>query len=200
MTAHITIENCNCSKIVGARSYYPNEKFEWIEEKSVIDRTGHGTHVASIVAGREIETASYFGLAEGTLRGGVPNAKIAVYKTCWRKRKRGKESTVCPEDSVLKAIDHAIEDKVDIISYSQGNGSPTPLHKDCISWAFLRALEKGILTSAAAGNSWNYYAVENGAPWIMTVAASLKDRFFETKLELEGENEPITVSETDRFS
>ncbi|CAA0375779.1 unnamed protein product [Arabidopsis thaliana] len=195
-------ENITCNnKIVGARSYYPKkEKYKWVEEKSVIDVTGHGTHVASIVAGRKVEKAGYFGLAEGTMRGGVPNAKIAVYKTCWRViRKNGREDSVCREDNILKAIDDAIADKVDIISYSQGFQF-TPLQKDKVSWAFLRALKNGILTSAAAGNYANngkfYYTVANGAPWVMTVAASLKDRIFETKLELEGEDKPIIVYDT----
>lgn len=192
---NLAIINYNCSKIVGARSYYPKkEKYKWVEEKSVIDVTGHGTHVASIVAGRKVEKAGYFGLAEGTMRGGVPNAKIAVYKTCWRViRKDGRADSVCREDNILKAIDDAIEDKVDIISYSQGFISR--LQKDKVSWAFLRALKNGILTSAAAGNDGNYYyTVANGAPWVMTVAASLKDRYLETKLELEGEDKPIIVS------
>ncbi|EOA26624.1 hypothetical protein CARUB_v10022688mg [Capsella rubella] len=191
-------ENITCNnKIVGARSYYPKkEKYKWVEEKSVIDVTGHGTHVASIVAGRKIDKASYFGLAEGTMRGGVPNAKISVYKTCWKViREDGTEDSVCPEHGVVKAIDDAIKDKVSIISYSQGLNS-NPLQEDHISWAFLRALNNGILTSAAAGNSGKYYAVANGAPWVMTVAASLKDRFFKTKLDLEGEDEPITVYDT----
>ncbi|XP_010508956.1 PREDICTED: subtilisin-like protease SBT4.1 isoform X1 [Camelina sativa] len=187
---------CN-NKIVGARSYYPSkEKYKWIEEKSVIDVTGHGTHVASIVAGRKVEKASYFGLAEGTMRGGVPNAKIAVYKTCWNViRLDDTKGSVCREHDVVKAIDQAILDKVDIISFSQGL-KYTLLQEDKISWAFLRALNNGILTSAAAGNTGNYYKVANGAPWVMTVAASLKDRFFETKLELEGEDKPIVVYDT----
>lgn len=162
----------------------------------MIDVVGHGTHVASIVAGREIEKASYFGLAEGTMRGGVPNAKIAVYKTCWNFRKNGTDGSVCPQHKVLEAIEDAIKDEVDIISYSQGLPYPRPMDQDFVSWAFLRALGKGILTSAAAGNLGKdgYYAISNGAPWVMTVAASSKDRFFETLLELEGDKS-ITVSE-----
>uniref|UniRef100_A0A1J3CU78 Cucumisin n=1 Tax=Noccaea caerulescens TaxID=107243 RepID=A0A1J3CU78_NOCCA len=193
-------QNITCNnKIVGARSYYlEKENYNLTEENSVIDVMGHGTHIASIVAGREIEKASYFGLAEGTMRGGVPNAKIAVYKTCWRIRnKKGEEVFVCPQHKALKAIEDAIKDEVDVISYSQGLDYPVPMHKDCVSWAFLRAVEKGILISASAGNFGpNYYAVANGAPWVMTVAASLKDRFFETKLELEGEDKPVTVYNT----
>ncbi|KAJ4906747.1 Subtilisin-like serine endopeptidase family protein [Raphanus sativus] len=192
-------ENITCNnKIVGARSYYlEKEHYNVTEEKSVIDVTGHGTHVASIVAGKEIEKASYFGLAEGTMRGGVPNAKIAVYKTCWKILKEGKEVSYCPEHKALEAIEDAIKDKVDIISYSQGLPKPIPIHKDCVSWAFLRALEKGILTSTVAGNSgMNPYAIINGAPWVMTVAASLKDRFFMTELELEEEDDSIFVYNT----
>ncbi|CAH8363044.1 unnamed protein product [Eruca vesicaria subsp. sativa] len=181
-------ENITCNnKIVGARSYYlEKEHYNVAEEKSVIDVDGHGTHVASIVAGKEIEKASYFGLAEGTMRGGVPNAKISVYKTCWKII--NKEDLSCPEHKVLEAIEDAIKDKVDIISYSQGGQKPIPIHKDLVSWAFLRALEKGILTSTVAGNSgMEPYTIINGAPWVMTVAASLKDRLFKTKLELEGD-------------
>ncbi|CAA7029460.1 unnamed protein product [Microthlaspi erraticum] len=127
------------------------------------------------------------------MRGGVPNAKIAVYKICWRIRnKKGKEVLVCPQHKALEAIEDAIKDEVDVISYSQGLDYPVPMHKDCVSWAFLRAVEKDILISTSAGNFGpNYYAVVNGAPWVMTVAASLKDRFFETKLELEGEDKHL---------
>lgn len=181
---------CN-KKIIGARSYYTG-KWPLAEKKSVIDLNGHGTHVASIVAGRETEDASFYGLAKGTLRGGVPNARIAVYKICWKVYKSENPTTPpvseCPEHDTLAAIDDAIKDKVDMISYSQGSTYPIPLLEDNVAWAFLKATGKGIMTSASAGNNGlsGSYTVTNGAPWILTVAASYTDRKFKTLLELQG--------------
>ncbi|KAK9050968.1 hypothetical protein SSX86_027593 [Deinandra increscens subsp. villosa] len=65
---------CN-RKIIGAR-YFTDES----NEVSARDRTGHGTHVASILAGRQVRDANYYSLAQGIARGGVPSARLAVYK------------------------------------------------------------------------------------------------------------------------
>ncbi|KAJ1389149.1 Peptidase S8/S53 domain [Sesbania bispinosa] len=66
------------------------------------DSEGHGTHCASIVAGNSIKSASLYGLASGIARGGVPSARIAVYKPCW--------SLGCEEADILAAFDEAIAD------------------------------------------------------------------------------------------
>nr|GEW49095.1 subtilisin-like protease SBT4.3 [Tanacetum cinerariifolium] len=67
---------CN-KKVIGARFYSVSGK-----SFSARDKQGHGTHVASIAAGNEVKHASYFDLAQGTARGGVPSARIAAYKVC----------------------------------------------------------------------------------------------------------------------
>ena len=51
-----------------------------------------------------------FGL--GTARGGVPSARIAVYKIWW--------SDGCFDADILAAFDDAVADGVDIISISVG--------------------------------------------------------------------------------
>lgn len=43
---------------------------------------GHGTHVASTAAGSEVQGVSYYGLAEGTAKGGSPGSRIAMYRVC----------------------------------------------------------------------------------------------------------------------
>ncbi|KAL9429099.1 hypothetical protein AB3S75_030998 [Citrus x aurantiifolia] len=44
------------------------------------DYKGHGTHAASIASGNEVKDASFFRVGQGTARGGVPFARVAVYK------------------------------------------------------------------------------------------------------------------------
>ncbi|KAK9031964.1 hypothetical protein V6N11_056249 [Hibiscus sabdariffa] len=57
--------------------------------------------------------ASLYGLAKGTARGGVPSARIAVYKICC--------SDGCSDVDILAAFDDAIADGVDIITLSVGS-------------------------------------------------------------------------------
>ncbi|PQQ00407.1 subtilisin-like protease SBT4.3 [Prunus yedoensis var. nudiflora] len=70
---------CN-NKLIGAR-------FFTSEEESARDEIGHGSHTASTAAGNAVKDVSIYGLVPGTARGGVPSARIAVYKICtvhWR--------------------------------------------------------------------------------------------------------------------
>ncbi|KAL3500744.1 hypothetical protein ACH5RR_039837 [Cinchona calisaya] len=58
---------------------------------------GHGAHTSPTVVGGMIEGSGYMGLAEGVARGGVPNARIAIYKVCW--------FYGCSSADILKAFD-----------------------------------------------------------------------------------------------
>ncbi|CAN6830309.1 unnamed protein product [Brassica oleracea] len=42
------------------------------------DTEGHGTHTASTAAGNAVTDASFFGIGNGTVRGGVPASRIAA--------------------------------------------------------------------------------------------------------------------------
>ncbi|XP_040987821.1 cucumisin-like [Juglans microcarpa x Juglans regia] len=167
---------CN-NKIIGARYYNSDNSFDSTDFKSPRDSEGHGTHTSSTAAGIEVAGASYFGLAKGTARGGVPSARIAMYKVCW--------SSGCSSADVLAAYDDAIADGVDIISVSLGFGSFLQYFEDPIAIGSFHAMRKGILTSASAGNSGPYpFTVNNYAPWIVTVAASTIDRKFVAQVVL----------------
>ena len=86
-----------CSKIIGAKYYRSDGMFNQSDVKSPRDSEGHGTHTASIAAGGSVSMASLYGLALGTARGGVPSARIAVYKECW--------SDGCWDADILAAFD-----------------------------------------------------------------------------------------------
>lgn len=174
-----------CRKIIGARYYRSQGFFYPGEIPSPRDTEGHGTHTASTVAGREVCEASLVGLAAGTARGGVPSARIAVYKICW--------SNGCSSADILAAFDDAIADGVDIISLSVGGG-PQNYFSDSIAIGAFHAMKKGILTSNSAGNSGpTAGTVTNVSPWSLTVAASTIDRRFVTNVEL-GNSEVYEVS------
>ncbi|GLJ18272.1 hypothetical protein SUGI_0323080 [Cryptomeria japonica] len=81
---------CN-KKLIGASFYYKGigsqpPAGEFVSPR---DLSGHGTHTSSIAAGSIVRNASLFGLAQGDVRGGVPGARIAIYKRAFHSMKRG---------------------------------------------------------------------------------------------------------------
>ncbi|XP_059073775.1 cucumisin-like [Cryptomeria japonica] len=173
---------CN-KKLIGARFYYrgftsPLPAGEFLSPR---DSDGHGTHTASTVAGSIVRNASLFGLAQGNVRGGVPSARIAMYKACW--------SLSCSDVDLLAAFDDAIYDGVDVISvsigYSTGGFLPPPDYfEDSIAIGAFHAMKRGILTSNSACNDALEGSVCNFSPWSLTVAASTIDRQFKSELTL----------------
>ncbi|XWS74896.1 hypothetical protein CRYUN_Cryun01aG0037700 [Craigia yunnanensis] len=148
---------CN-NKIIGARYYRANRNFGQNDIQSPRDSDGHGTHTSSTAAGALVSKASLFGLASGTARGGVPSARIAVYKICW--------SDGCPDEDILAAFDDAIADGVDIISLSVGWLFAKDYFNDTIAIGAFHSMKSGILTSNFAGNEGpNLATVTNVSPW-----------------------------------
>ncbi|PQM36115.1 subtilisin-like protease SBT3.5 [Prunus yedoensis var. nudiflora] len=147
------------------------------------DVVGHGTHTSTIAVGSFVYNASYRGLGLGSVRGGVPRARLAMYKVCWNVP-RGQ----CSSADILKAFDDAIHDGVDVISVSLGTQLPLFSEvddRDTISIGSFHAVAKGIpVVCAAANEGPSAYTVENTAPWILTVAATTIDRSFPTPITL----------------
>ncbi|CAH8388799.1 unnamed protein product [Eruca vesicaria subsp. sativa] len=182
---------CN-NKLIGARDY---------TGEGTRDLDGHGSHTSSIAAGNAVAGASFFGIGNGTARGGVPAARIAAYKVC--------NSTDCTDDAILSAFDDAIADGVDFISISIGEaGEALNYQEDTIAIGAFHAMAKGILTVNSAGNSGpSPTTVSSVAPWILSVGASTTNREFLTKFviqngktlvgrsvnafDLEGKNYPL---------
>ncbi|KAI3519986.1 hypothetical protein L1887_09207 [Cichorium endivia] len=167
---------CN-NKLIGAKYYLTEGSEAGDEEPSARDTEGHGTHTASTVAGRAVSNASMLGLGKGTARGGVPSARIAVYKICW--------PGGCSDADILAAFDDAIADGVDIISLSVGGSWPLDYFEDSIAIGAFHSMKNGILTSNSAGNDGpDAGSITNLSPWSLSVAASSIDRKFLTQIVL----------------
>ncbi|XP_073310809.1 subtilisin-like serine-protease S [Primulina huaijiensis] len=169
------ISTCN-RKLIGAKYYLSGyeaeeESDETVSYKSPRDSSGHGSHTASIAAGRYVANMNYKGLAAGGARGGAPMARIAVYKTCW--------SSACYDVDLLAAFDDAIRDGVHILSVSLGSDEPPrDYFSDAISVGSFHAVSHGITVVASIGNKGNPGSATNVAPWLITVAACSTDRDF----------------------
>lgn len=162
--------------MIGARYYKSGFEEEQGSQKKVSfrsprDSSGHGSHTASIAAGRHVSNVNYKGLGAGEARGGAPMARIAVYKACW--------DSGCYDADLLAAFDDAIRDGVHILSLSVGPEAPEgDYFSDAISVGSFHAASRGVLVVASAGNNGSPGSATNLAPWTITVAASSTDRDF----------------------
>ncbi|GMI93517.1 hypothetical protein like AT5G45650 [Hibiscus trionum] len=178
--------NCN-RKIIGARYFYKgftssygdvNPSEDYLSPR---DADGHGTHTASIAAGRRVEyVAGVGGAGRGTASGGAPMARIAIYKACWATPGKPKaDGNTCTSEDILAAFDAAIGDGVDVLSVSLGFSDQDSLDQDIMAIGSLHALSHNILTVCGAGNDGpKPSTLSNTAPWVITVTANSIDRQF----------------------
>ena len=94
------------------------------------DTNGHGTQVTGIIA------------ADGQLKGIAPMAEIFSYRV-------SSDGESVPSSLIIKAINQAVEDRVDIINISLG----VNMTHNKIDEAVNNAISQGIVVVAAAGNS-----------------------------------------------
>lgn len=191
------------SKIIGARYYLKSYEAYYgslntsYAYRSPRDHDGHGTHTSSTAAGRSINNVSALGgFAYGTISGGAPLARLAVYKVCWPiPGPNPNIENTCFEADMLAAIDDAIGDGVDVLSISIGSvGNPPAFANDGIAVGALHAAKREIVVVCSAGNSGPKPGTSsNLAPWMITVGASSIDRAFTAEIKL-GNNMIILVN------
>ena len=162
------------NKLIGARYY--NEDFAasgavrtTLEYLSPRDgaTSGHGSHTASTSGGNErVELVNASGVITAVMGGIAPRARIAAYKVCWTATVS--TQTGCYTADMLRAIDDAVADGVDVINFSI---SGTQLFfNDPIEIAYLNASAAGVFVAASAGNSGPGNQVAHMSPWLTTVA------------------------------
>ncbi len=166
---------CN-NKLIGAWTFGETAPVSNSEtgEPSPNDEAGHGSHVASIAAGNVLSNITFYGISFPRISGVAPHASIIAYDVCGY-LDNGIYDNSCPGAALLAAINQAIADKVDVISYSiSGSGSPW---SDPIERAFLSARAAGIVVSTSAGNAGpTAGTVAHMSPWLLSVAAARHNR------------------------
>ncbi len=109
-------------KIVGGYNFVEDNKMP-------VDTNGHGTEVTGIIA------------ADGQLKGIAPNASIFAYKV-------SEDGESVSSDLIVKAVQQAINDDVDIINISLGVNRTNSKIDQIVN----KAVENGIVVVTAAGN------------------------------------------------
>ena len=107
------------------------------------DTNGHGTQVTGIIR------------AEGQLKGIAPNADIFSYRV-------SSDGESVPSNLIIKAINQAVEDKVDIINISLGVNVTHSQIDDAVN----NAIKEGVVVVAAAGNGSNFKLTRRWGPYM----------------------------------
>ncbi|WJX24084.1 hypothetical protein P8452_13234 [Trifolium repens] len=157
-----------------------------IDFASPLDGDGHGSHTASIAAGRNGIPVRLHGHEFGKASGMAPRARIAVYKALYRLF----GGFVA---DVVAAIDQAVHDGVDILSLSVGPNGPPAATKTTFLNPFdatlLGAVKAGVFVAQAAGNGGPFpKSLVSYSPWIVSVAAAIDDRRYKNHLLLGNGN------------
>ena len=169
------------NKIIVARSYVSSINAGTTpadsrpDDNSARDLIGHGTAVASVVAG---VASSYF---SSSLSGVAPKAFLGNYKIYGSPELGGGAS----ESGILEALDDAVTDGMDVVNFSSGApayesstatgaacGAPTGETCDPLAAAFENAMKLGeIICVVAAGNDGadGYRYMTNGSATYGTI-------------------------------
>ncbi|KIO36420.1 S8 family serine peptidase [Shewanella sp. cp20] len=167
--------------------------YDDLENKTKVgyDFNGHGSHVASTAAGNILHNVNYYlnvqeddntVIAEKSafefdaISGVAPHANLVSYQVC-------DDKGACYPEFTIKAIEHAIENGVQVLNYSVGGSARDPW-SSIDAESFLNAREAGIHVAVAAGNagpSASTIGSPGNAPWVTTVAAYTHDLAFKTK-------------------
>ncbi|MEZ3161423.1 S8 family serine peptidase [Microbacterium sp. BWT-B31] len=143
------------------------------EHLSPRDSSGHGSHTASIAAGRAGVEATLGEVGLGPIAGIAPAARIAVYKACWDgPDPRATVDDVCATSDLLSAVDAAVGDGVDVIEFAVAGDAP-PAAGSPLDLAFRHAATAGVFVAVGAGGAGpGASTAAFSAPWYTTVGAA----------------------------
>lgn len=166
-------------KVIVARAYFRPDDPPIAGEASASPGeagSGHGTHLASIVAGRAV-TATLQGLQQ-PVSGVAPQAWLLNYRLFYPAQSAVEEVAYTAE--VLQAIDDAVADGADVLCLGWWSASPRLPLESPEADALEAAIAAGCVVVAAAGNQGPTYGSASGLPGgiehLITVGAISKQQ------------------------
>lgn len=147
------------AKVIVARSYERFNARTFGSDAS--DHYGHGTATGMIAAGERHDTP------QGPISGVAPRAFLGNYKVMG-------DDAGGSSAGILKAIDDAVADGMDVINLSLGSAFAPRPEDDVVVQALERAIDMGVIVIAAAGNAGpglNSISSPGTAPRAITVGA-----------------------------
>ena len=146
-----------------------------------VDTVDHGTHTASTAGGNTVTTTAnpppFLPIS-----GVAPCASIRAYKVC--------PGLTCPDADIEAGIDSVlIHGDASVLNFSISGGTSPWNDNDR---DFLDVVDSDVLVSASAGNGDTVVGqVNHRGPWMLTVAASTKDKvLFDGVVSASGPGQP----------
>ncbi len=138
------------NKVIVARSYVslinPSDP-----DQGASDESGHGTLTADCAAGGPV-SYTFGTLGPYSFTGVAPGAYLGAYKVFGT---TGISDSYSNESAIVKAIDDAVNDGMDVINLSAGFSPPITVATDLIATALNTAFSAGVVVTASAGNDGN---------------------------------------------
>lgn len=165
-------------KVIVARSYVTLLTYRDPDYTSQ-DHIGHGTALGMVAAGVKNDGPL------ATIQGVAPRAWLGSYKVFGTPGYNDNAT----DSAILKALDDAVADGMDIINLNLGDDLAPRLSDDPDVDAVERASAAGVLVVVAAGNNGpgkNTISSPGTAPSALTVGATTNDRTFGASVTVEG--------------
>jgi serine protease AprX len=140
-----------------------------IEGEEVVDESGHGTHMSSIIVNSEPTRQN--SRPTGTYKGVAPDANLVAVKVLDRE---GLAHVLEIVRAIQWVVDHRQQYKIRILNLSFAQTPRWPYWEDPVNQAVMKAWAEGIAVVAAAGNEGpapGTIGSPGNLPYIITVGA-----------------------------
>jgi subtilisin family serine protease len=158
-------------KVIVAKVFYGPARSQGLDAQAIQD---HGSHTAGIAAGVTGQTAVSNGVSITDMSGVAPGAWLGNYNVF------PGDVANARSDYILRAVDTAVEDGMDVLNLSLGGAFFGPEDTDLLALGLDNVVSGGVVVAVAAGNSGpGPRTVESPgrASKVITVAASTNQHF-----------------------